>query len=345
MSYYSIKGAPFRYKGAHNVEQCQTAQEVMEAAHLDWEVGKCELIAKMPANFDIDMGDEGFIRNLDHYLPINNQFAVYRKDLNYPLGLVKDKYTPVQNSDAFKFFDNAIGKDKAIWQTAGYFGAGERIFVSAKLPKTISVKGDQIDNYLVFTTSHDGSSGVKILFTPIRVVCQNTLNAAIRSTTNYVSFRHTSNVHSNLDIAGEILGICENKIEELNQEYNHLLTIKMDDKDAYNAFAKVILTDKEINNIKQNGYKIDQIIHKNWRALEDSEISMKKANVLSEMTNYYFTGIGQKDYVGTAWGVYNAVTGFYSNVDNNEGTKRMDTLLFGDRANKIEKVGNYLINV
>ena len=72
---------------------------------------------------------------------------------------------------------------------------------------------------------------------------------------------------------------------------------------------------------------------------------MKKANTLHEMTNYYFNGIGQKEIVGTAWGVYNAVTGFYSNVDNNEGIKRMDTLLFGDRANKIEKVGNYLINV
>lgn len=345
MAYYRVKGAPFRYKGAHNVEECKTAQEVMECAGLNWEVQKCELVAKMPAENTINLGDDAFVRGDSQFRICPNAFATYRTDLNYPLGIVKDKYTPVQNKDAFNFFDGAIGKDKAIWQTAGYFGHGERIFVSAKLPKNIFVNGDPVDNYLVFTTSHDGSSGVKILFTPIRVVCQNTLNAAIRTTTNYVSFRHTSKVHSNLDIAAEILGICENKINDLSEEYKHLAKIKMSDKDAYNAFANTILTEKEITNIKTAGYKIEQVINKNWRAIEDSGISMKKANVLNEMTNYYFTGIGQKEIVGNAWGVYNAVTGFYSNVDNNEGIKRMDTLLFGDRANKIEKVGNYLISV
>lgn len=345
MAYYKIKGEPFRYKGSHNVENCKTAKEVMESAGLNWEVQKCELVAKMPYNEDGIRTDDGFVRNLHQYEVVENAFATYRKDINYPLGIVKDKYTPVQNIDAFNFFDGAIGKDKAIWQTAGYFGHGERIFVSAKLPKNIFVNGDPVDNYLVFTTSHDGSSGVKILFTPIRIVCQNTLNAAIRNTTNYVSFRHTSNVHKNLDIAAQILGICENKIEELSEHYNHLNKIIMSDKDAYNAFANTILTPAEINNIKTTGHSVEQIIDKNWRAIDDSGISMKKANVLNEMTNYYFNGIGQKEIVGTAWGVYNAVTGFYSNVDNNEGIKRMDTLLFGDRANKIEKVGNYLINV
>ena len=345
MSYYRIKGAPFRYKGAHNVEACKTAQEVMECAGLNWEVQKCELVAKMPYNENGVKHDDSFVRNLNQCTPVQNAFATYRKDINYPLGIVKDKYTPVQNIDAFNFFDGAIGKDKAIWQTAGYFGHGERIFVSAKLPKNIFVNGDPVDNYLVFTTSHDGSSGVKILFTPIRVVCQNTLNAAIRTTTNYVSFRHTSKVHSNLDIAAEILGICENKIDELSQQYKELAKIKMSDKEAYNAFANTILTDKEINSIKQTGHKVEEIIFKSWRAIDDAGISMKKANTLHEMANYYFNGIGQKEIVGNAWGVYNAVTGFYSNVDNNEGIKRMDTLLFGDRANKIEKVGNFLINV
>lgn len=345
MSIYRIKGAPFRYRGAHDVSNCKTAQEVMECAGLNWEVQKCELVAKMPYNEDGIRTDEGFVRNLHQYEIVPNSFATYRKDINFPLGIVKDKYTPVQNKDAFNFFDGAIGKDKAIWQTAGYFGHGERIFVSAKLPKNIFVNGDPVDNYLVFTTSHDGSSGVKILFTPIRVVCQNTLNAAIRTSTNYVSFRHTSKVHNNLDIAAEILGICETKINALSKEYKELAKIKMSDKDAYNAFANTILTPAEINNIKTTGHTIEQVINKNWRAIDDANISMKKANVLNEMTNYYFGGIGQQEIVGTAWGVYNAVTGFYSNVDNNEGIKRMDTLLFGDRANKIEKVGNYLINV
>lgn len=345
MAYYTIKGAPFRYKGAHNVEDCTSAREVMEKAHLDWSVKKCELIAKMPLDIMADLGDEGFIRNEHHYKEIHGLYATYRTDCNQPLGIVKDKYEPVQNIDAFNFFDDAIGKDKAIWQTAGFFGNGERIFVSAKLPKNIFVNGDPVDNYLVFTTSHDGSSGVKILFTPIRIVCQNTLNAAIRRCTSSVSFRHTSNVHKNLDIAKEILGICENKIKDLSDEYNHLAKIKMTDEQAQQAFANFILSKNDFTNLKQTGHTLKEVFNRNWRALDDSGISTQKANTLSKINDYYFNGIGQKEILGNAWGVYNAVTGYYSNVDNNDGIKRMDTLLFGDRANKIETVGNYLMNV
>ena len=170
---YTIKGAPFRYKGAINVEDCRTSEDVMRKAQLDWNVAKCELIAKMPGLIeDIDKSS-GFMKGGDYYEVCPNAFATYRTDHNIPLGLVKDRYTIVQNTEAFSFFDKAIGKDKAIWQTAGFFGNGERVFVSAKLPNNILVNGDPVENYLVFTTSHDGSCGVKILFTPIRVICEN----------------------------------------------------------------------------------------------------------------------------------------------------------------------------
>ena len=61
------------------------------------------------------------------------------------------------------------------------------------------------------------------------------------------------------------------------------------------------------------------------------------------MNNYYFSGAGQREILGTAWGVYGAVTGYYANVDNSEGTKRMDSLLYGDKSRKIELAGNLLI--
>lgn len=342
---YTTKGVPFRYRGAIKVEDCTTSEEVMKTAGLNWEVAKCQLVAKMPIeNEDSYIGD-GFIQGSNMYKEVPNAFATYRTDYNIPLGIVKDRYTPVQNLDAFKFFDGAIGKNKAIWQTAGFFGNGERIFVSAKLPKNILVKGDPVENYLVFTTSHDGSSGVKILFTPIRIICQNTLNAAIRHATNYVSFRHTSTVHKNIDIAAEILGICEQKIEFLSEQFNTLKNITVNDKTAQKVFAEVILTEKEIENVTNTGHTIEQIIYRDWRAIDDAQISMKKVNVLSEMNNYYFNGIGQKEQVGTGWGVYNAVTGYYSNVDNSEGVKRMDSLLFGDKSRKIETAGNLILTL
>lgn len=339
---YSPKGKPWAYQGARNVEDCKTSEEVMAKAQLDWTVSKCELVAKMPLKVDTEC-DHGFVRGLNNYVECPNAFATYRTDTNTPLGIVKDRYTPVQNVEAFKFFDNAIGKNNAIWQTAGYFGNGERIFVSTKLPKNIIVNGDPIENYLVFTTSHDGTSGVKILFTPIRVVCENTLNAAISGTTNYISIRHTATVHSKLDIAHEILGISEKKIEYFGEAVKRMANIEFTDNEAQKLFANVVLTENEEANIGQTGHTIQQIIMKDYNAITDSGISMKKVNILNEMNNYYFNGIGQKQFIGTGYGVYNAVNGYYSNVDNSEGTKRMDSLLYGDKSRKIELAGNLIL--
>ena len=340
---YLVKGKPWTYRGSVNVENCKTAAEVMSVAGLNWNVAKCELVAKMPTHDIYAKEKDAFIMGDSIYKTCPNAFATYRTDYNIPLGIVKERYTPVQNVEAFTFFDGAIGKDKAIWQTAGFFGNGERIFVSAKLPKNIFVSGDPVENYLVFTTSHDGSSGVKILFTPIRVVCENTLNAAIATSTNYISFRHTKSVHSNLDIAAEILGICETRIVALQEQFNIMRKIQMTDDKAQQIFANVILTEDEQFRIKQTGHTIGQIITRDWRAINDSQVSMKKVNTLSEINNYYFAGIGQKEILGTAWGVYNAITGYYSNIDNSEGTKRMDSLLYGDKSRKIELTGNLIL--
>lgn len=339
-----IKGIPFAFKGVVNVEDCRTSEEVMIKAKLDWEVAKCELVAKTPAKSDDHNREDGFTRGGDFYIDCPNAYSVYRTDNNRPLGVVKGKYTPVQNIDAFKFFDGAIGKDKAIWQTAGCFGEGERVFVSAKLPKGILVKGqDPVDNYLVFTTTHDATGGVKILLTPIRVICGNTLNAAIQSTTNYVSFRHTKSVLNNIDKGAELLGICNNKIAEVSEHYNRMSRINVSEAQAQKIFASVILNQAEIDMITFTGHTVEQIIAKNWSAINDSEISMKKVNTLHEINNYYHDGPGQKEIMNTGWGTYNAITGYYSNVDNAVGLKRMDSLLYGDKSKKIETAGNLIL--
>lgn len=115
---YEPKGAPFRYKGVQNVEDCHTSLEVMQKAGLDWEVDKCKMFANMPIRYDsANSGDEDtFYENtvagprMLRLCP--NAYGIYRTDYNIPLGLVKERYEPVQNIDAFKFFDDAIGKMK-----------------------------------------------------------------------------------------------------------------------------------------------------------------------------------------------------------------------------------------
>lgn len=348
---YIVKGAPFKYKGAIDVSQCKTSEEVMVKAGLNWTTAKCEVVGKMPIDFDktTDEGLDkileiqnrgGFVHGKDVYNVCENAFATYRTDYNIPLGIVKSKYTPVQNTEAFKFFDDAIGKNSAIWQTAGFFGNGERIFVSAKLPNNILVKGDPVETYLVFTNSHDGSSGVKILFTPIRVVCQNTLNAAIKGASNYVSFRHTSNVHNKISLAQEILGISKIKAKETEEYYNFLNNIKVTDDQVVNYICSQVLTDDESFRLKETGHTNQELLYRVYSAVQDAKISTRKLNIIGDTFSYYQNGIGQKEIAGTAWGAFNAISGYYSNIDNSEGVKRLDSLLYGDKSRKLESAVN-----
>lgn len=348
MSRYKVVGKPWEAKGAINVEDCTTSAEVMEKARLNFKVAKCELVAKMPFMKDgvtddkLDLLSEelkqgiSFIKDTNVYRNCPNAYATYRTDVNIPLGNVKSKYEVVQNETAFKFFDDAIGKDKAIWQTAGAFGNGEKIFVSAKLPDNIRVKGDIVENYLVFANSHDGSCGVNILFTPIRIVCQNTLNAALRSAECFIRFRHTQSVHGKITTAQEILGITKKKTVEVEQIYNNLANIKIDDNKAMEFFALTYLTNDEFDRVKtidkDNGIK--KLFYRNGQFIDDAKISTRKVNVLTNTMDYYISGPGQEEFRGTKWGAYNAVTGYYSNVANLEGLKRMDSLLYGN-ASKI----------
>lgn len=341
-----IKGAPFRYKGAINVQDCETSADVIKKANLDWEVGKCELVAKMsPIHTADEINGDSFLYGGAEFTDVDNFYATYRKDTNIPLGVVKGKYTPVQNIKAFEFFDGAIGNNKAIWQTAGFFGKGERMFVSAKLPNTILVNGDPVETYLVFTNSHDGSNGVKILFTPIRVICENTLTAAINTSTNYVSFRHTQSVHNKMAIAQDLLNICKTKAEDCKSIYSTLADATAKDNQVQQYLCDNVLTTAEIDALIAYGYSAKHIIDRNFNAIEAANISMRKVNILTNMYKYYFDGPGQKEFVGTWWGAVNAITGYYSNIDTTEGVKRMDSILYGDKARKINTAFNEAINI
>ena len=123
-------------------------------------------------------------------LVIPNKQATVRTDINQSLGVVSDSYGIVQNADAFKFVDMfcsgqfAERDNTPVIETCGVLGRGERVFVTAKFPQKIVLdarRDDVLDMYVVFTTTHDGTGCVKCMVTPIRVVCNNTLNAALKT--------------------------------------------------------------------------------------------------------------------------------------------------------------------
>ena len=328
-----------------DVSNCVTAQDVMKTAKLDWTVQKCELVSKMPFRIgsNNEVGEDSFVHNGNIYRECPNAFATYRTDINMPLGIVKDKYEIVQNMDAFNFFNNAIGEGKAIWDKAACLNMGEKVYVSAKLPVQTSVgKDDVIDNYLVFSNGHAGNSSVDIMITPIRVICTNMLNGALDKAACHIRLRHTKSVKEKLELGAQVLKIaCEHAIDA-QELYRHLATIKMTDDQVAEYICKLQLTPAEIAKLNEvdpnHGYK--RLISRDYHLIDAVEISTRKSNQLYNMMVYYIDGIGQIDICGTAWGAYNAITGFYCNVANLEGEKRMNSLVWGSANNNMNKALN-----
>lgn len=347
MSRYTINGAPWAI--GKDVTDCKTSQEVMEKAGLDFVVDKCDLMARMPFgmgrnNIVNPMAGE-FARDGHIYRELPNAYCTYRADNSQPLGLVKEKYRVVQNIDAFKFFDDAIGEGMARWDRAGILNGGTKIYLSAKLPVETRVGQDLIDNYLVFSNSHDGTSSVNIMFTPIRVICTNMLNSALKSADSYIRIRHTESVKKQLQDGAYILNTAIKHANTAQEFYESLTKIRMSDEQVMEYLANLQLTDKEREALmmfdEKNGYK--KIILKDYLTLERTGISQRKANQIANTFDYYLDGIGQKHIAGTAWGAYNAVTGFYCNVANLEGEKRVESLLYGGANKNMVKAMNEVI--
>ena len=338
MGRYKAKSLPWESGIGTNVKGCITSRDVMNEAGLNWLVDKCQLVAKMPFKInspileEVYSGDGAFSYGGNVYKDLENAFATYRTDINAPLGLVKQKYEIVQNSDVFSFFDSAIGKDKAVWEYAGMFGYGHKIFVTAKLPVTTTVLGEPIDNYLVFSNSHDGSSSVDIQFTPVRVFCTNCLNAAFKSADCHIRLRHTKTIAERLELGADVLKIACQYALTAKEIYDSLASIKMTDKQVMEYIAKLQLTENELAKIAEidSLHGIEKLFARNYRILEESGISTRKSNQIATMFDYYQNGVAQEKIVGTAWGAYNAITGYYSNVDNLERSKRLDSLLWGN---------------
>lgn len=353
MATHRINGLPWASGIGVDVKDCTTSREVMQQAKLDWTVKKCELMAKMPFTIngnneinEIDALNGSFSKDGNVFRNLPDAYATYRTDKNIPLGLVKSKYEVVQNIEAFNFFDEAIGPNLSSWESAGCLGYGHKIFVTAKMSFAFDVDDgthkDPIENYLVFSNSHDGTSSITIMFTPIRVFCTNCLNAGLDKSESYIRIRHTESAKDKLHKGVEILRIACEKAKEAKQLYDALYTVKMTDVQVLEYLANLNLTDKERQLLLEydsvTGY--DRILQKEYMAMERTGISTRKANVIQSMYDYYRNGVAQAQIAGTAWGAYNAVTGYFSNEANLEGDKRIESLLYGNAQNFMNRAIN-----
>lgn len=250
------------------VMEAPTSAAALSLAGLDWRV-----IQKPLLTYD-EIPVPGFKANL-------------RDSDNRVLGVVTDRYKVVQNEDAFAFTDSLLGEG-VTYETAGSLQNGRRTWILARLPQRYIISGDEITPYLVFMNSHDGSGAIKAAMTPIRVVCQNTLNLALSTAKRSWSADHVGDIQGKLEDARNTLLYADQYMTELGKTIDSLARIKLSDRQVYEYINALF-------------------------PLVDNATQTQKKNLLrlkEDMKTRYFDAPDLKDVGKNAYRFVNAVSDF-----------------------------------
>ena len=318
-SFFSVKQKAWHGLG-QIIEQYPTSAEAVKYAGLDYEVVKSPLFSKGSSIIETPNGLE--IGSTE--LKVPDYFANVRSDNNAVLGVVGKDYQIVQNREAFSFFDAIVGGgDGILYETAGALGNGERIFITAKLPDYIRVgNGDDVSQkYIFLTTSHDGSGSITAAFTPIRIVCENTLNASLRNMSNVVRIKHTAGAKQRLDNAHKVMGLANTLSTQLENIFNHWTKITVTDNEVKKLIQLALCPNKETLDLIKKG--------------AEDEISTVFKNTVDDAFAYAMINDTQQMNTtkGTLFGAYNAVTGYYQNVrDYKSNEAKLQSIVLGGTA-------------
>lgn len=347
-------------KGCKSFSTPVTIDEAIDAIGANYSVKKQALL-RVPEEIirAINMGQVSSM-DLSQYLTteniIDSHSATYIEESNKTISVVGSRYGIIQNSKAFEFIDlmtsGTLGAEQTpIIETAGILDDGARMYVTAKMPNKFFIDGDDsdgIDDYILFTNTHDGSGAVMALFTPIRVICQNTLNAAIRGASNKVSFKHTANVGERLEFSKEenmkyilsILGKHKQFTDEFTSQLYNLKSQTITDADA-TMFATYVMSGV---NAKEN---MRLIKSNNMDVLGVSEISTRTKNQIISLRDAIESGVGQSQFRGTKLWLYNGLTSYLGNDRSYKSEQdKMDSIMLGGDSNKKVQAGyDYLMAV
>ncbi|TCL58890.1 phage/plasmid-like protein (TIGR03299 family) [Kineothrix alysoides] len=205
---FYTRTAPWHGLGVR-VESAVSSKEALQVSGLDWKVIQRPIMT-------------------DAYAPVPGYKANIRDTDEKVLGVVTDRYRVVQNEEAFAFTDALLGEGVK-YETAGSLQEGRKIWLLAKLPDKYIIEGEQIEPFLVFSSSHDGSGAIKAAMTPVRVVCQNTLNIALSSAKRVWSTVHVGDLANKMDEAHNTLLLAEKYMGRLGTEFSRLSKIKLSD--------------------------------------------------------------------------------------------------------------------
>ena len=309
--------------------------EVMKRAECNYNVEKQTLVRITPDMLNaIRMGLP--IEGLSENDIITSHCATSRTDANMTLGVVGADYGVVQNSRAFEFIDHLqqhFGQESII-ETAGALGNGERVYVTCRLGEDFyldNFKKDAVENYIIITTSHDGSGAIKIFSAPVRVICQNTLNMALMQKTDAISYKHTKNVDEHMDYEKLVARFLENSTK-LKKNFIDRMTALRETNVSANAMqdfaAKIYLSNANYDLYLKADRKLDSV----------DEISTRSKNQIEKLQSSIENGIGQEMYRGTKLWLLNGLTTMLHNDTVYKSSEdEFKSVIEGDGYKKLDK--------
>ena len=279
------------------------AEEGVKAARLDWNVIKKQLY----------VGDE--------HRPLPGEYAIVREDRwmrneqGAIFGTVKHDYQMLQNTEAFTFFDPIVEAKLAFYETAGALGNGERVWVMARITSDQEiVPGDSVSKYLLLSNRHDGKGAVHVKFTPVRVVCRNTLNQALEQ-------RPTLRVAHTLSMKDKLKEVAE-AVERINHRFNEIGA-------TFCRFAGTNISTQQLD-------KYLQLVFPEPKRLSDESVYRRALRQMQDDRNaskrFFETGKGNEinGVAGTLWAAYNGVAEYvdFHKYKTGDG-KWLETIWFG----------------
>lgn len=309
-AFVTSEGPAWHLLGKSQVGKMNSADCIKDSL-LDFTVGKYPIQMALP-RINPKEGESDI-----EIVTIPDKFGTYRTDTNQPFGVVGNIYTVVQNIEAFDFFDAIVGKGEAIYETAGALFNGEKIFITAKLPDHISVGKENVDKYIFLQSTHDGSGSIIAAFTPVRIVCWNTLNMALGNMSNKVSIRHTKDAVAKLREAHKIMGIANKLSIELETIFNVMAKKKIVDADLKKFIEAVVLPP----------------VREQATAEEKAKLSTRSINKINSILSYALSDTTQQTDTtrGTVFGAYNAITGYYQNLKTwNSAEDKINSIINGN---------------
>lgn len=295
---FYVREVPWHGLG-ENLDNPPTIEEGIRAAGLDWTADPQPL----------------YLANGD----VVKQRAIVRSDNNAVLGFVGSNWTPLQNVDAFKFFQPFLDANECTLECAGSLREGKRVFVLAKIKRDPIevVKGDEFLQYLLLANGHDGSLAVSVALTPIRVVCANTLAYSLSDNRSKIMrCVHSSKVGENLELVRDTINLVTREFEATAEQYR-------------------LLASRQINAVNLRALVKEVFFPPKRRGKKSLEVEAKEARhaekLYQKIEPLFVKGRGNDlpGVAGTYWAGYNAIAEHLIYDRGKSNDIRTDSLWFG----------------